>query len=86
MSAKFEYWQSSHDQKWYFHLKAANGRIIAQSQGYKEKGDCKSAIDSVKNSAASASVESVESPRGLTDAEVSNEVSRLARVLREIDR
>jgi uncharacterized protein YegP (UPF0339 family) len=31
---EYEYWKSSKDGNWYWHLKAANGEIVAQSQGY----------------------------------------------------
>ncbi len=33
-----------------FHLKAANGEIIAQSEGYQTKEDCLNAVEVVKNS------------------------------------
>ncbi len=36
-----------------FHLKAANGEIIAVSEGYKEKKSCLHGIESVKRNAQS---------------------------------
>jgi uncharacterized protein YegP (UPF0339 family) len=36
---KFEYWKASNRQ-WYWHLKAGNGRIVAQSEGYKRRQGC----------------------------------------------
>ena len=39
-----------------FHLKAANGEIIASSQGYKTKETAHTGIESVKKSAAEAAV------------------------------
>lgn len=45
------------DGQYYFHLKAANGEIIAQSQGYVRKSDAKNGIDSVKANAPDAAVE-----------------------------
>jgi uncharacterized protein YegP (UPF0339 family) len=51
MSAKFEIGKSS-DGHFYFHLKAANGEIIFNSQQYKAKGSAKDGIDSVKVNAA----------------------------------
>lgn len=39
--------------EWRWHLKASNGRIIADSaEGYKNEADCKAAIQQVKNSGA----------------------------------
>lgn len=41
-----------HKGEWRWHLKAANGRIIADSgEGYKNKEDCLNDIDLVKRSA-----------------------------------
>jgi hypothetical protein len=45
---KFEFWQSKNDGKWYFHLIAPNGEIIAHSQGYSSKDNCMNGIKSVK--------------------------------------
>jgi uncharacterized protein YegP (UPF0339 family) len=47
---KYEYWKSAGDRKWYWHLKAANGEKIAQSEGYTSKHDCVHAIQLVKSS------------------------------------
>lgn len=33
---KIELWHADND-RWYFHKKATNGRIVESSQGYKEK-------------------------------------------------
>ncbi len=44
------------DGKFYFHLKAENGEIIAASQGYTTKQSAESGIDSIKRTAALASV------------------------------
>lgn len=40
-----------------FHLKAANGEIIASGQGYKSKAAAEKGIESVKTNAATAKVE-----------------------------
>ncbi len=40
-----------------FHLKAANGEIIASGQGYKSKAAAEKGIESVKTNAAAAKVE-----------------------------
>ena len=40
-----------------FDLKAANGEIIATSEGYKTKASCENGIESVKNNAPEAPVE-----------------------------
>lgn len=36
--------------QWYWRLKAANGKIIAQGEGYHNKGDALSTIDLIQNS------------------------------------
>lgn len=48
---KWEFWQSKKDEKWYFHLKAANGKIILQSEGYNTKKSCKEGITAIKKNA-----------------------------------
>ncbi len=47
MAGKFETFTGS-DGKHYFKLKAGNGEVILQSQGYKAKGDCANGIESVR--------------------------------------
>ncbi|MEO5348562.1 MAG: YegP family protein [Magnetococcus sp. YQC-3] len=44
------------DKQFYFHLKAPNGEIIAQSEGYKTKQGANDGIEKVKKYAPSASV------------------------------
>lgn len=53
---KFEYWQSLTNQNWYWHLRAANGQIIANGEGYVDKVDCLRAIDLVKSTTAATPV------------------------------
>jgi uncharacterized protein YegP (UPF0339 family) len=36
---KFIYWKSDNDGQWYWHLRASNGKIIAQGEGYRRKRD-----------------------------------------------
>ena len=49
---EYEYYQSAKNQKWYWRLKASNGKIIADGgQGYDNKADCLHGIDLVKGSA-----------------------------------
>lgn len=38
-----EFWQSSRDQRWYFHRKSANGQITQASQGYASSQGCRRA-------------------------------------------
>jgi uncharacterized protein YegP (UPF0339 family) len=52
---KFEYWKAK-DKKWYWHLRAKNGKIIAQGEGYRRKADCWKVIDLICESAADAYV------------------------------
>jgi len=47
------------DQQYYFHLTAANGEKIAQSEGYTTKAACRNGIRSVKTNAPIAPVEDV---------------------------
>jgi uncharacterized protein YegP (UPF0339 family) len=55
MAAKFElYTDKSGDFR--FHLKAANGEIIASGQGYKSKAAAEKGIESIKTNAAGAAV------------------------------
>jgi hypothetical protein len=48
MTERFEFWQSENDKQWYFHLRAPNGEIVAQSQGYVSKDNCINGIKAVK--------------------------------------
>jgi len=41
---KIKYWKAANRQ-WWFHVVAANGEIVAQSEGYKNKKDC---LDTIK--------------------------------------
>lgn len=43
---KYQMWQASNKQ-WYWHLKAANGEIIAHGEGYVNKTDCERAVNLV---------------------------------------
>ncbi len=56
MSEEFEFWESTKDGLWYFHLKAPNGEIIANSEGYTTKDNCRNGIDSLKKYAPSADI------------------------------
>lgn len=52
---KFEIFRGKNDQ-FYFRLKAPNGKIIAQSEGYKSKDGCVLGITSVKGNAEIAQI------------------------------
>jgi uncharacterized protein YegP (UPF0339 family) len=56
MTGKFEYWQSTKDGMWYFHLVAPNNEIIAQSQGYTTKDNCINGINATKNYSQTAEI------------------------------
>ena len=56
MTAKFELFKDTGG-KFRFHLKAANGEIIAASQGYTSKAAAQNGIASIKDNAASAPTE-----------------------------
>ncbi|EOQ94740.1 PF07411 domain protein [Leptospira wolbachii serovar Codice str. CDC] len=55
MSAKFEIYKDKAGE-FRFRLKAANGEIIASSEGYSSKQACESGITSVKNNAGTAEI------------------------------
>jgi uncharacterized protein YegP (UPF0339 family) len=55
MAAKFEI-SKDKSGKFRFHLKAANGEIIASGQGYKTRAAVEKGIESVKTNAAAAAV------------------------------
>ncbi len=55
MAAKFEISKDTGG-KFRFHLKAANGEIIASGQGYKTKASAEKGIEAVKTSASAAKV------------------------------
>ncbi len=44
----FEIFKSEKDRRYYFHLKARNGKIVLSSQGYASKQGCERGIASVK--------------------------------------
>jgi uncharacterized protein YegP (UPF0339 family) len=56
MTAKFELFKDAAG-KFRFHLKAANGEIIAASQGYTSKAAAQTGIASIKDNAATAPTE-----------------------------
>jgi len=58
MPAKFEVFESKGEFR--FRLKASNGQIVAQSQGYTTKAACLNGIKSIKKNAATAAVVEVE--------------------------
>ena len=55
MAAKFELFKD-HAGEFRFHLKAANGEIIATSQGYKSRAAAENGIKSVQTNAPGAPV------------------------------
>jgi len=59
MAGKFEIFQDKSG-NWRFRLKAPNGQIIANSQGYSSKAACMKGIESVKTNAPGATVVEVE--------------------------
>lgn len=62
MAAKFEI-MKDHAGKFRFHLKAANGEIIAASQAYETKESAEKGIESVKENASGAKVEDLTETR-----------------------
>lgn len=67
--ARFEYWKGF-DGQWYGHLKAPNGEIIAQSEGYKRKAAVKKWMEKLQMHASNALVrEHVQLPYGYENPE-----------------
>lgn len=61
----FEIFKSEKSDKYYFRLRAKNGQIILQSEGYEQKAGAEAAIQSVKSNTASAdNFEKKESKNG----------------------
>ena len=55
MAAKFEIFKDKKGE-FRFRLVAANGQVIATSQGYKTKASCMNGIDSVKKNAPKTNI------------------------------
>jgi uncharacterized protein YegP (UPF0339 family) len=55
MAAKFEVFKGESGD-FRFRLKAANGKVVCQGQGYKSKDACLKGIESIKKNAKGASV------------------------------
>ncbi len=53
-------WYKDKAGKFRFHLKAANGEIIATSEAYNSKDGCVNGIESVKKNAPTAKIKEVE--------------------------
>jgi uncharacterized protein YegP (UPF0339 family) len=47
----YEYWKSSSNGYWYWHLRAANHKVIATGEGYHNEQDVLQVIALVKGSA-----------------------------------
>ena len=58
-SARFEIFTGK-DSKWYWHLKAANGEIVASSEAYSSKDAAESGIAAVKRGVLAAVAAGVE--------------------------
>ncbi len=59
MAAKFEVYKDNNEE-YRFRLKAANGEIIASSEGYSSKSACLNGIESVKNNAPDAEIKEID--------------------------
>jgi uncharacterized protein YegP (UPF0339 family) len=55
MAAKFEVYKGTGGD-FRFRLKAANGKVVAQGQGYKTREACLKGIESIKRNAKGATV------------------------------
>ena len=50
----FKYWRSKKDDQWYWHLAAANGEVVAQSEGYTTRDSCLQGIQAARGAAEHA--------------------------------
>lgn len=50
LDVKFEYWRSSLNRLWYWHLKTVDNEKLAQGEAYPTKGECLQAIARVRGS------------------------------------
>jgi len=48
---RFEYWKSSIDRRWYWHLKTTDNEKLAQGESYASKAECMRAIELVRQCA-----------------------------------
>lgn len=55
MAGKFEIYKDARGE-FRFRLKAANGEVIASSEGYKSKAAAQNGVESVRNNAPSAAL------------------------------
>lgn len=55
--AKFILWQSSRDNLWYWHLKAANGEVVCWAEGYASKQGALGSIQWTRDYAKGADLE-----------------------------
>ena len=62
MAAKFEI-SKDKSGKFRFHLKAANGEIVAASQAYETKANAEKGIEAVKTGASAAQVVDLTEPQ-----------------------
>lgn len=51
---RFEYWKSTIDRQWYWHLKDEGNEKLAQGEAYASKEDCLRAIEAVRKCATAA--------------------------------
>lgn len=58
-NSKFQVFKGE-DEQYYFRLKAANGEIICQSQGYTTKQSCIGGIEAIKTVASHSPIEELD--------------------------
>lgn len=56
---KFEWFQSTSNNQFYWRLRAKNGEIICQSEGYVRKSQCLKTIESIQNGAHGAAIKEI---------------------------
>lgn len=53
---KYEIWRNNCGEKFYFQLRAQNGKIVLMSDAYMQKASCLKGIESVRKNAATSKV------------------------------
>lgn len=62
---RYEWWRSA-DGQFRWHLKAANGEIVASGEGYKRKSGALRGIEAHRSAARLADVREIQAPGGAT--------------------
>jgi uncharacterized protein YegP (UPF0339 family) len=65
-----EIYQSDKDQQWYFRIRARNGLVVAQSEGYQDRRNAVKGLNAAKTALASTEVRTLPEDEAIPDIEV----------------